>query len=79
VAVLTERPDLDAINAGTEFPPFMRNLCAASHARYLLDVRPDNPNGFERRFGAAALAPGKVFSAQGSNVYDLRKYDPQCQ
>jgi len=76
VAVLTERPDFDHVNEQTEFPAFVKELCSLSHARFLLDVRP--AIGVEKMFGAVPLAPAKVFSAQGSNVYDLRKLDSQC-
>ncbi|MGZ3668494.1 MAG: hypothetical protein ACXVB9_08825 [Bdellovibrionota bacterium] len=76
VAVLTERPDFDHVNEQKEFPAFVRELCSLSHARYLLDVRP--AIGVEKMFGAAPLAPAKVFSAQGANVYDLRKLDSRC-
>lgn len=77
VAVLTERPDLDEVNGLTDFPTFIKELCAHSHARYLLDVRPEI--GVEKRFGREALAPAKVFGAGGASVYDLRKFDPQCE
>ncbi len=70
VAVLTERPDLDAANEETQLTGFVQKLCALTRARYLLDARPDI--GVEKRFGAEALKFAKVFSAQGANVYDLR-------
>lgn len=70
VTVLSERPDLDAANNEPDFSKFIEKLCALTGARFLLDARP--AIGVEKKFGAAALAPAKIFSAQGANIYDLR-------
>lgn len=77
VAVLTERPDFDSLYDRPDFASFLAELCRLSRARYLLDARP--AIGVEARFGAAPLAPAKVFSAQGANVYDLHLLSPQCR
>lgn len=79
VAVLTERPDLDAATHGEkDFGKFIAAICARSGARFLLDARPLDPNGVEAKFGAELLLPARVFSAQGANVYDLSRF-PSCK
>lgn len=87
VAVLTERPDLDAATRSEkDFGRFIEAICTKSGAKYLLDARPFDPNGVEARFGTERLAPAKVYSAQGANIYALsvleRLYSargPSCQ
>jgi len=77
VTVLSERPDLNEVNERKDFPTFVQELCAHSHARYLLDVRPEI--GVETRFGKEVLAAAKVFAAGTSSVYDLRRFSSECK
>jgi hypothetical protein len=71
VTVLTEYPALDAVTyAEKDLRAFVEKVCAISHARFLLDSRPEM-GGLAARFGAQALAPGRVFESQGAVVYDV--------
>jgi hypothetical protein len=73
--VLTERPDLDAATRNEkDLGRFVSAICRLAHARYLLDSRPD-VGGFSSLFGAAPLAPARVFAAPGPTgaiIFDLR-------
>ena len=78
-AVLTERPDLDAAtHEAGNLASYLSAVCGLTKARFLLDARPTGPHGLEARFGAAALAPAKVFSAQGAHVYELGRLEQRC-
>lgn len=76
VSVLSEKPEFDTIPKDAGVAAFAKRLCEISRARYLLDVRPEI--GAAARLGAAALAPAKVFSAAGANVYALHRLSPEC-